>query len=64
MSEEVRVKSPCVSICLLGEDDICCGCHRSGEEITRWATMPDAERSEILDKARARSKQGNPFASD
>ncbi|MEX1032521.1 MAG: DUF1289 domain-containing protein, partial [Cellvibrionaceae bacterium] len=33
---DIPVKSPCISICLLDEEDICVGCYRSGSEISRW----------------------------
>lgn len=43
-----RVRSPCVSICALDSDDICVGCQRSGDEITRWSQMSNDERREVL----------------
>lgn len=43
-----RVRSPCVSVCALDERDICIGCHRTGDEITRWTRMSDDERREVL----------------
>ena len=63
-TEKVLIPSPCVSICLLDEKDICRGCYRSGREIREWLIMPDAERTQVLSLARERSKQGNPFAAD
>lgn len=46
MSE--RVSSPCVSICALDEQDICIGCHRTGDEILRWTQMSNEERRQVL----------------
>ncbi|MDY6799010.1 MAG: DUF1289 domain-containing protein [Pseudomonadota bacterium] len=46
MSE--RVSSPCVSICALDEQDICIGCHRTGDEILRWTRMSNEERRQVL----------------
>jgi predicted Fe-S protein YdhL (DUF1289 family) len=43
-------------------DDICTGCHRSGEEIREWVLLDNTERRAVLKKARARGKIGNPFA--
>jgi len=43
-----RVSSPCVSICALDEQDICIGCHRTGDEILRWAQMSNEERRQVL----------------
>ncbi|WP_155517391.1 DUF1289 domain-containing protein, partial [Pseudomonas amygdali] len=36
---EKPVRSPCVSICALDEQDICTGCQRTVNEITRWSRM-------------------------
>ena len=41
---ERPVASPCVSICALDDDDICTGCQRTVDEITRWSRMDNAER--------------------
>ena len=59
-----RVASPCVSICLLNEDDICTGCYRSSREIRNWVMSADEERLAVLTRARQRSTHGNPFATD
>ena len=49
MSAVVRpVASPCVSICALDDDDICTGCQRTVDEITRWSRMDNAERRVVL----------------
>ncbi|RLA47187.1 MAG: DUF1289 domain-containing protein [Gammaproteobacteria bacterium] len=63
-SDTARVGSPCISVCLLNEEDICCGCYRSAEEIRSWLMMLDPERKQVLARATERSKQGNPFAGD
>ena len=55
MSDERPVKSPCVSVCALDEQDICVGCQRSGEEITRWGRMDNAERRAVLARCRERA---------
>gem|GEM_PF-1265132 len=60
--KEVPVVSPCVAVCLLNTDDICTGCHRSGEEIREWMSLDNTERRAVLKKAHARGKIGNPFA--
>lgn len=46
--EEESVKSPCVSICALDENDVCVGCYRTGIEISQWGGMSLAERREVL----------------
>lgn len=59
MSEQNQniVPSPCVSICALDMDDVCVGCHRTGDEITRWWSMDNAEKLATLEKAKEREKQ-------
>ena len=46
---DAPVASPCVYVCALDDDDICLGCQRSGEEITRWTHYTDAERQHFMD---------------
>ncbi|KPQ27605.1 MAG: putative Fe-S protein [Marinobacter excellens HL-55] len=52
-----KVRSPCVSVCALDENDICIGCQRSGDEIFRWTTMTNDERREVLLKVAEREKK-------
>ena len=52
MSEEPE--SPCVSICVLDDQDICQGCYRSAEEIADWFMSSVGEKRNILDLARER----------
>lgn len=47
-------KSPCISICVLDDDDICMGCYRSAQEITDWFMASDEQKNEVLHKARER----------
>lgn len=58
MTKQQAVRSPCVSICVLDDQDICTGCQRTGQEITRWGRISDTERLEILAlcEQRARSQ--------
>lgn len=55
-NEQTRIASPCVSICALDENDICTGCHRSGQEIAGWGSKSEAEKAEIMLKVREREK--------
>jgi hypothetical protein len=57
-----RIESPCISICALDDDDICMGCFRSVDEITRWSQADDSERKAILLASNERAKKNNPFA--
>lgn len=59
MSEVIRkppVPSPCVSVCALGEDDICIACSRSGMEISRWGAMSDDEKRAVWALIRRREQ--------
>ena len=57
MKEADKVRSPCVSICALDDNDMCVGCHRSGDEITRWSQMSNEERQEVLRKVAERESK-------
>lgn len=54
MNGQPEPASPCVSVCLLNESDVCLGCYRSAEEITDWFMASPGEKQEILDRARDR----------
>lgn len=54
MSDEV--KSPCVSICALDDDDICIGCQRSASEITSWGKLDNQQRRAVLARCVERAK--------
>ena len=58
---DAEPKSPCVSICVLDEGDICQGCYRSAEEITDWFLSGADEKREILARARERMEASNPI---
>jgi uncharacterized protein len=43
------VNSPCIKVCQMDpQRDVCLGCARTLDEISRWARMSDAERSRIM----------------
>lgn len=57
MSTQVKpVASPCVSICALDESDLCTGCQRSIDEITRWGRMSNDERRDVLRRTQERAQ--------
>lgn len=58
------VQSPCVRNCCLNEADICLGCFRSLEEITRWGQVNDEAKMQILTLAAARRSQGRSGIND
>jgi len=56
-----EVRSPCVSICVLDDHDICMGCYRSAAEITDWVMMSNDEKRDVLEKTRERFEASNPI---
>ena len=58
---EKPLASPCVYVCALDDDDICLGCQRSGEEITRWGRMDNTERRAVLARCTARALAAGQF---
>ncbi|KAA1192353.1 DUF1289 domain-containing protein [Pseudohalioglobus sediminis] len=54
-------QSPCVSICVLDEADICQGCFRSAEEITDWFMSSAERKREILALAAERRDASSTF---
>lgn len=52
-------RSPCISVCLLDEDDICQGCYRSASEITDWFMADAEEKREILQRTRERREKAS-----
>jgi len=48
--------SPCVSICVLDEEQICLGCYRSLDEITQWFGASVDDKNEILNNAKKRQQ--------
>ncbi len=52
-----KVRSPCVSICALNDDDVCIGCQRTGDEILRWTSMTDDERRQVLKNVAEREEK-------
>lgn len=55
-AKEEVVLSPCVGVCALDDDDVCIGCWRSGEEISRWGYLDNAGKRDILKKVEERLK--------
>ena len=42
------VKSPCIEVCSLDNEDICIGCYRTANEIIEWFSAPNERKREIL----------------
>lgn len=52
-------RSPCVSVCVLDEQDVCTGCYRSAAEITDWFMATPREKRDILERARLRRERAS-----
>lgn len=59
MIEEPRVKSPCISICVLNEQQVCEGCYRDVLEITDWVMYSDERKLAVLDLCKVREVELN-----
>jgi predicted Fe-S protein YdhL (DUF1289 family) len=46
--------SPCISVCMLDEQDVCLGCYRSADEITDWFMASADEKHRIIARAASR----------
>ena len=51
--------TPCIGICTLGDDGLCMGCLRTGDEIGAWSLMSDADRLRIMDEVLPKRSQGS-----
>lgn len=60
--QEKPVKSPCISVCALNEEDLCVGCWRTGNEISHWGSYTNDERRTVLKLCHERAAKENPFA--
>ncbi|WP_221795417.1 DUF1289 domain-containing protein [Oceanobacter mangrovi] len=56
MTSLIPVKSPCVHVCILNNDDVCEGCYRTGMEISRWGRMDNAEKQLVLQACQQREQ--------
>ncbi len=56
--------SPCISVCLLDENDVCTGCYRSADEIVDWFMASPQRKREILACARRRREAATDIQLD
>ena len=56
MSERAEVRSPCVDMCVLGDDDVCIGCFRTLTDIAEWSHWNDDQRRVAVTEAAARAE--------
>ncbi len=48
VSNQTKVKSPCMGVCSLDERDICIACRRSGMEIAQWGVFSEEQKRAAL----------------
>ena len=53
-------QSPCISVCVLDEADVCQGCYRTAAEITDWFMASADEKRVIIERARERCVDSMP----
>ena len=58
---EDDIPSPCISVCVLDENDICQGCYRSAAEITDWFMSSTDDKREVLRRCRERMSESSGF---
>ncbi|GIZ11177.1 DUF1289 domain-containing protein [Pseudomonas sp. NCCP-436] len=57
MDESQRsLRSPCVQVCALDEQDVCIGCHRTAAEITAWGRLDNEQRRMVLQRSLERAR--------
>ncbi|SVA53758.1 uncharacterized protein METZ01_LOCUS106612 [marine metagenome] len=49
-------ESPCITVCRI-EGNLCVGCYRTTDEIERWLSYTDLERTQIMNECNARKKK-------
>ena len=59
MAKQEPVKSPCISVCILNDEDVCEGCYRTALEITDWVMYSDEEKRGVLAECKTRFKALN-----
>jgi hypothetical protein len=56
-----NIETPCIKVCEIDSaTGLCRGCHRTLDEIGRWAAMSDAERRRIMDRLAEKKVYGSP----
>jgi predicted Fe-S protein YdhL (DUF1289 family) len=56
--EQNSVISPCIRICKL-ENEICIGCGRTRDQISKWRSYTDNEKLTIIEQIKDNHRQNN-----
>ena len=51
---DAEPQSPCISVCLLDEMNVCVGCYRSADEITDWLMASAEQKRDVLRRTQQR----------
>jgi len=52
--------TPCIGVCRLDAAGLCVGCRRTMDEIARWGSLDDAERTRLMDEVLPRRERPEP----
>lgn len=50
------VESPCINLCRV-RDNVCIGCKRTIQEISKWSKMSDSEKKQVVDRIKRGTKK-------
>ena len=51
----MTIVSPCINVCVTDPNsDLCYGCARTTEEITKWSSYSDQEQRDVIKSGRLR----------
>ena len=56
-AKQKAVRSPCINVCSLDDNDLCIGCYRTGQEISYWGRMIYKEQLAVMEKVRQRESE-------
>ncbi len=57
VTKDAEVRSPCINVCVLDDEDVCEGCYRSIEEIRDWQAMDNDARRVTLRRSWERARR-------
>jgi len=49
--------SPCIGVCQYNEEELCSGCFRTSQEISKWFDMTIDEKKKIIDLLPSRMEE-------
>ena len=55
----MTLKTPCIKLCKLNEENVCVGCYRSIEEITNWRNLSLKEQKQVMETTKKRKRIKN-----